>query len=400
MKSDGEAQEELLELYKRSVKRHLLSDVPVGLLLSGGVDSALLLALMNLYGKSWRTYTVGYGSSFADDELTDAAETAARFSSEHTPVTLDRKTFEEALPRIVACLEEPIASSSIVPMYFVCERAREDVKVALIGQGPDELLGGYRRHLGVRYGSLWGGSPRWVRNLVSSAITALPRNETLKRGIYSLDIPERMRRYQHVLSLMPGEKLDGLFQEGILSPDTGDKILSCWQDLAPLMSETDELGGFQFLELRSTLPDELLMFTDKLSMAHSLEVRVPYLDKEIVEYVERLSATFKVRNGSQKWLHRQVCQSLLPRTIIKRKKRGFAVNVVDDWFRGAMSKKMEEILLDRESQIYQFLRPSTVQEIFRQHQSGQNDNHKVLFSLVVLEEWLRIHNSSVHSERA
>src|ERR1700734_3783168 len=156
-KSVDEAKEELLELYKQSVKRQLLSDVPLGLLLSGGVDSGLLLALMNLYGKSWRTYTVGYGSSFADDELTDAAETASGFSSEPPPVTLDRKTFEEALPRIVACLEEPIASSSIVPMYFVCERAREDVKVALIGQGPDELLGGYRRHLGVRYGSLWGG---------------------------------------------------------------------------------------------------------------------------------------------------------------------------------------------------------------------------------------------------
>src|SRR5205823_471556 len=118
MKSVGEAQEELLELYKQSVKRHLLSDVPVGLLLSGGVDSGLLLALMNLYGNSWRTYTVGYGSSFADDELTDAADTAACFSSEHTAVLLNQKTFEEALPRIVACLEEPVATPSIVPMYF------------------------------------------------------------------------------------------------------------------------------------------------------------------------------------------------------------------------------------------------------------------------------------------
>src|SRR5882724_11899771 len=134
---------ELLDLYKRSVKRQLLSDVPLGLLLSGGVDSALLLALMNLCGDSWRTYTVGYGSTFSDDELTDAAETAGRFSSEHTAVMLDRKTFEEALPKIVACLEEPIASSSIVPMYFVCQRARRDVKVALVGQGPDELFGGY-----------------------------------------------------------------------------------------------------------------------------------------------------------------------------------------------------------------------------------------------------------------
>src|ERR1700691_2079824 len=202
--SAGEAKEELLKLYRQSVKRHLLSDVPLGLLLSGGVDSGLLLALMNLYGKSWQTYTVGYGSTFADDELADARETATLFSSRHTEVTLDRRTFEEALPKIVSCLEEPIASSSIVPMYFVCERARRDVKVALIGQGPDELFGGYRRHIGVRYAEMWRALPSWLRGSATSAINALPRNEMLKRGVYSLGNPDRMRRYQQVFSLLPG----------------------------------------------------------------------------------------------------------------------------------------------------------------------------------------------------
>ncbi len=395
LKSANEAKEELLELYKQSVKRQLLSDVPLGLLLSGGVDSGLLLALMNLCGNSWHTYTVGYGSSFADDELKDAAETAAIFSSKHTPVMLDRKTFEEALPHIVSCLEEPVAPSSIVPMYFVCKRAREDVKVALVGQGPDELFGGYHRHIGVRYGALWGGLPRSVRRAVGSVISALPRNEMLKRGLHSLDVPERMRRYQNVLSLLPGHEIDGLFQDGILPAETGDKILECWQDLPALMGETDELGGFQFLELRSTLPDELLMYADKLSMAHGLEARVPFLDKEIVEYAERLPSNLKVRNGSRKWLHRQVCQEVLPPMILRRKKRGFGVNVVDDWFRGTAQKKMEEILLDRESQMYRYVRPSAVKQIYEEHRSGQNDNHKILFSLVVFEEWLRAHTEPV-----
>ena len=395
IKSDGEAKEELLALYKKAVQRQLISDVPVGLLLSGGIDSGLLLALMNLYGSSWPTYTVGYGSSFADDELADAAETAHTLSSRHTTVTLTRSIFEETLPKIVACLEEPIASSSIVPMYFVCERARQDVKVALIGQGPDELFGGYRRHLGIHYSAWWGSLPRWIRTPISSAITALPRNETLKRGVYSLDIPERMRRYQHVLSILPGKRIDELFQDGLVGPHTGDRILECWEDLAELMTETDELGGFQFVEVRSTLPDELLMYADKLSMAHGLELRVPYLDKEIVEYVERLSAHFKVRNGSQKWLHRQVCQTYLPREILKRTKRGFAGNVVDNWFRGAMDNKMAEILLDRESRMYQYLRPQAVQKLFKEHSSGRNDNYKILFSLVVFEEWLRSYTAEV-----
>src|SRR6185369_5932595 len=214
---------------------------------------------------------------------------------------------------------------------------------------------------------------------------ALPRNETLKRGVYSLDIGDRMVRYQHVLSLMPGGRIEGLFMDGLLNGDSGDKILECWQGLGELSSQTDELGGFQFLELRSTLPDELLMYADKLSMAHSLEVRVPYLDKEIVEFVERLDANLKVRNGSRKWLHRQVCETLLPKKILRRKKRGFAVNVVDDWFRGSVGSKLDEVISDRQSLIYKFLRPSSVQEMLRQHQSAQHDNHKVLFSLIVLE---------------
>src|SRR5579863_3694502 len=302
-RTDAQAQEELLDIYKRAVKRHLLSDVPVGLLLSGGVDSSLLLALMNLYGNSWRTFTVGYGNVFADDELSDAAQTAAEFSAKHTEVLLDRRTFEESLPRVVEFMEEPVATPSVLPMFFVCERARQDVKVALIGQGPDELFGGYRRHLGTRYGPLWGGLPKWVRGPISSMVEALPRNETLKRGVRSLDTPDRLRRYQQILSLLPADQVDGLFKPDVLPPAAGDEILRSWEEFSDLMTETDELGGLQFIELRSTLPDELLMYGDKLSMAHSLEVRVPYLDKEVVEYVQRLGARFKVRNGARKWLH-------------------------------------------------------------------------------------------------
>jgi asparagine synthase (glutamine-hydrolysing) len=390
-KSAEEATEELLELYKQAIRRQLISDVPVGLLLSGGIDSGLLLALMNLNGSSWPTYTVGYGSSYADDELADGAETARLLSSKHTSVRISKSIFNEALPKIVSALEEPIAASSIVPMYFVCERARQDVKVALVGQGPDELFGGYRRHLGVRYGALWAQAPNWMRKSISSAVAALPRNETLKRGVYSLAITDRMRRYQHVLSILPGTQVEELFQDGVLAPDSGDTILDCWAELAGLMSGTDELGGLQFLELRSTLPDELLMYADKLSMAHGLELRVPFIDKEIVEYVERLPASFKVRNGSRKWLHRQVCRTYLPESLLKRRKRGFAVNVVDDWFRDAIDNKMADTLLDPQSRIYQYLRAPSVRQLFNLHAAGRQDNHKILFSLVLFEEWLRTH---------
>lgn len=389
MPSPDEARESLLAIYKRAIKRQLLSDVPVGLLLSGGVDSNLLLGLMNLQGEKWPTFTVGYGSSFKDDELADAARTAEIFSSRHTSVQIDRETFGAVLPKIVSCLEEPIASSSIVPMYFVSERARKDVKVALVGQGPDELFGGYSRHIGVHYGEYWRNLPGWLRDSVASGIRLLPRNETLKRGIYSLNVRERMRRYQNVFSIMPGETVDSLFQDGLIPARAGDTILDCWADLVPLMSETDELGGFHFLEVRSSLPDELLMYADKLSMAHSLEIRVPYLDREVVEFVERLPAKYKVRNGQGKWLHRQVCEDYLPREILQRKKRGFAVNVVDQWFRHSLNDKLITVFHDTDSFIFNYLKKDVVDELVTDHVSGKNNNHKILFSLIVLEEWLR-----------
>jgi asparagine synthase (glutamine-hydrolysing) len=397
-KEETEAARELLELYKGAVRRHLLSDVPVGILLSGGLDSGLLLALMNEQGGPWPAYTIGYGDSFADDELRDAAETATLLGARHITVRLDQDEFERSLPRIVECLEEPIASSSIVPMYFVSQRARQDVKVALIGQGPDELFGGYKRHLGVRYGEWWRGLPAGLRSVIGYAVNGLPRNEMLKRGIHSLGAENRLKRYQDVFSLAPEERIEGLFRDDVLPQKQGNhELLEYWRDLTPQMEHTDELGGFQLLEIRSSLPDELLMYADKLSMAHSLEVRVPYLDRTVVEYVQRLGANLKVRNGTRKWLHRQVCRNYLPRRILKRKKRGFAVNVVDRWFHSSLQGKLPDLLLDTSSLMFELLKPEPVGKLLEAHRSRRQDNHKLLFSLVMLEQWLRGMQSATHS---
>ena len=386
MPGDAQATEELFELYRAAVKRHLLADVPVGILLSGGLDSGLLLALMNEHGRDWPAYTVGYGQKFADDELVDAAETASLLGARHHQVRLDQEEFEKSLPNIVRFLEEPVATSSVVPMYFVCQRARQDVKVALIVQGPDELFGGYKRHLGVHYGGLWRGLPGGVQSLTRSLVGLLPRNETLKRGVRALGVADRLERYQQVFSLVPGETVNGLFRDGAAHVSG---LVDYWHSLAPEMEKLDELGGFSLLEMRSSLPDELLMYGDKLSMAHSLEARVPYLDRTIVEYAQRLDASFKVRYGERKWLHRRVCEKFLPAAILKRKKRGFAVNVVDDWFNQSATGKISELLQDDQSLMYALLQPAPVKKLLEEHQSRRQDNHKILFSLVMFEEWLR-----------
>ena len=389
MPSTKEAEEQLLELYRGAVKRQMISDVPLGLLLSGGIDSGLLLGLMGSHDGGTKTYTVGYGTSYAGDELDDAAETASLFGAENHSIRMDQASFEDTLSHIVSVLEEPVASSSVVPMYHVCERARQDVTVALVGQGPDELFGGYLRHLGVRYGEWWRRIPGPFRRVLSEMLSLAPRNETIGRALYSLDVPDRMKRYREVFALLSENRINALFQDGVLTDVCGERILECWRDLMPLMENLDELGGFQFLEVRSSLPDELLMYADKLSMAHSLEIRVPYLDLEIVRFVERLSMMFKIRWGKRKWLHRRVCSGFLPEQIIKRKKRGFAVDVVNGWYRNSLQGKVGNYLQDPESMIYGYLKHEEIGRLLKDHTIGKKDNHKILFSLVVMEEWLR-----------
>jgi len=387
---DDEAIEELDALYRRALKRHLLSDVPVGLLLSGGIDSGLLLGLMNLYGGSWPTYTIGYGrAAYKDDELQDAARTARLFGARHCEVDLTREAFETSLARTVAQVEEPVASSSIVSMFHVCERARQDVKVALVGQGPDELFGGYVRHVGVRCGEAWRQLPGWMRRGLAAGLLRLPRNEALKRGVRSLSTEGRLERYRNVFSLMPGPEVDALFRPDVLSGSAMSAVDTLWDDLAPEIEGRDELSGFQVLELRSSLPDELLMFTDKLSMAHGLEVRVPYLDREVFEFAMRLPARMKVRFGQRKWLHRQVCRRFLPSEVLRRKKRGFGVDAVDGWLQASMGGKLSGHLLDRHSLIYDSFDPEAVRGLLVEHQQRRHDHHKLLFTLVALEEWLR-----------
>jgi asparagine synthase (glutamine-hydrolysing) len=302
-------------------------------------------------------------------------------------VQLDRREFERSLPAIVSSLEEPIASSSIVPMYFVCRRAREDVKVVLVGQGPDELFCGYKRHLGIHYGDAWRKLPRPIRQVIGSAVKRLPRNETAKRGVYALGIEDRVARYEHVFSLAPAERIAGLFRGR--PPANALGYVESWTALLRETEYLDELGCFQHLEIRSSLPDELLMFADKLSMAHGLEVRVPYLDRTVVEFAERLNVSMKIRGRRGKWLHREVCKRFLPAALLKRKKRGFAVNVVDHWFQSSTNSTMSELLLDRTSLMFELLDPEPVRVLLADHRSGKDDNHKLLFSLAMFEQWLR-----------
>ena len=382
-------EDKLIELYSNAMKRHLISDVPVGLLLSGGMDSAMLLALMNKHGADWPTFTIGYGEEYKNDELSDAARTAQMLGVRNYNLRLGQRDFEDSLPKVISMLEEPIASSSIVPMYHVCGLAKKYVTVAMVGQGPDELFGGYNRHLGIRYGAYWRKVPSFLRNPVKSFIGSISKSEKVMRSLYSIDQKNRMHRYKNTLSLLPPEEIDSLFKPGILSIEHSNNIDFAWSVFENRNSELGELGGFQFYEVRSTLPDELLMYADKLSMAHSLELRVPYLDTELVQWVETIPDNIKIRLFKTKYLHRRVCSKYLPAEILKRKKRGFAVDRVNDWFNSSLSGKLNEYITDPSSLLYSYMEYDKIQSMLRAHIEQKRDFHKILFSLVVFEEWLR-----------
>ncbi len=391
MPDETEAIEELLYVYRRAVKRHLLSDVEIGVLLSGGVDSGVLLALMKELGGPWRTYTAGFGSDFKDDELMKGRVTAIALGAHNQPVELKETDFDETLAWLVPILEEPVAASSIVPMYHLCKRVRQDVKAAIMGQGPDELFGGYRRHLGVYYGRYWRSLPSWARSLSATGLSCLPRNETIKRGLFSLDSDDRFERYERVFSVVSDWTARALFRDGVLPEGAEGALFDCWSGLLPLMPPDGELNGLEFLEVRSSLPDELLLYADKLSMAHGLEVRVPYLDNEVVDFAERLSPRLKIRNGKGKWVHREAAKRLLPWSIVSRKKLGFATPV-DRWFRD-IKGPLAERLSGADSMIYRYLERDTVLSMLDDHGTGRSDNSKALFSIAVLEEWLRAYTA-------
>jgi asparagine synthase (glutamine-hydrolysing) len=388
--SVSEAESRVGELYRIAVRRQLVSDVPLGLLLSGGLDSAMLLALMKKEGSSRKTFTVGYGrDSDPDDELEDAKKTADALSAPNCTSRISRFQFEESLSKVTGILEEPVASASIVPMYFLSQRAREDVTVALTGQGPDELFGGYLRHLGVAMGSWWRRIPTSGRRLAESVARGTLRNETIRRGMSSLGVDPMVRRFEEVMSLVPAVELTSWFQDGLVPDSMEEEAHECWGDLLLDVTALDELSAFNYLEIRSSLPDELLMYSDKLSMHHALELRVPYLDHELIEYVIQLPAAYKVRALRRKWLHRRVCRSLLPKDVLRRRKRGFSSRVVDSWFRTSVSGRMTDLLRDEKSLMFGYLRFGQIERLLEEHQHGVANHHKTLFCLVVLEEWLR-----------
>lgn len=364
--------------FESAVNRQLMSDVEIGVLLSGGVDSALVAALtQKAFDKPIKAFTVGFTGSESDDrdEIQAAAETATHLGMDHRTVRMGFDDFLSVLSECVAIVEEPLATTSIIPMHFLSKLAGNHVKVVLSGQGADELLGGYRRY-----------QIELLRHFVPSAAARASlsvldrigsRNEPLVRGLRSLGIADSIRRFVSTYAVFSSDEIERLTGIRSTAAEEAFEYAANVLDAASLPSSAARMMA---IDTRVGLADDLLLYTDKVSMRESLECRVPFLDHELVRYLESLPLKHRVRIGKTKIVHKAYAQTILPRRLIDRKKKGF-LSPTNLWFRN--ERLLRSLLLDRSSRFADHFDLREVEAIIEEHQRGF-DRERQIFLLLCL----------------
>jgi asparagine synthase (glutamine-hydrolysing) len=380
---EAELVEELRARIRDSVRAHLVSDVPVGVLLSGGVDSSLLAALAAEEGtEPLRTFSIGFEErSF--DELADARLVAERYETQHRELVL-RPDAALLLPALADAFDEPFADSSALPTYLVSQLAARDVKVALSGEGGDELFGGYYTYV----------ADLLARRVGRLAALARPLAEALPSRTDRVGFDYKAKRFARAAALPPLERHHGwkeIFSAQARAELAGPAA-TAWDPLdlyRQRYAETEgaePLARMQDVDLGIYLVDDLLVKTDRLSMAHSLELRVPFLDPKVAEFAFSLPTKFKVRGSAKKRLLRQALAPLLPREIVHGRKQGFSIPIAA-WLRGPLEPFAREVLAPSAVARQGLLDPAAVTPILDRHVSGQEDLSRQIWGLMALTLW-------------
>ncbi len=378
----GEALAEYGRLFESAVERQLMSDVEVGVLLSGGIDSALVAASAQRHSQvPLKAFTIGFkdaGASNDVDEIDDARETAKFVGMEHHTARIGFDDFLETLRDCVGIVEEPLATTSIVPMHYLSRLAGSHVKVVMSGQGADEPLGGYGRYQGELYQRFL--PPSLARLGKSLAAIAGVRNERILRGLAALSHGDDAGRFLEAYSVFSDEEATRL------TGGTADGARSALEYMYQLLGCDDlpsSVARMMALDLRFGLADDLLLYTDKITMHYSLECRVPILDLELVAFIESLPFDYRVRIGKTKIIHKRFAEQSLPASIVNRKKKGF-LSPTRTWFRDG--DRLRSILLDKDSKFAGYFDLSVVEDVIRQHQLGYN-RERHIFLLLCLYFW-------------
>jgi asparagine synthase (glutamine-hydrolysing) len=379
--------ERLRELLNASVRRHLMADVPTGLFLSGGLDSSGLVVFANHHAEPPKTFTIGFSASDRGDETSAAAEVARRAGNENVRINLGPANLGDLDP-IIDALEEPLADSAMLPLWYLCRGTAAHVKVALSGEGGDEVLGGYPRYF-------WGPVVEELRPLL------LPRASNLRdltahlprRSLGPFNLVRRAAKLADSIPLSGPARYMAWFDvftrderqalAGGAQDDGGAQIETLFQAAHDL--RLDPVQRLQYVDFQSTLVDNLLMKADKISMAHSLEVRVPFLDRRLVEFGLALPPREKIGPLRDKRLMRTLLRPDLGARISRRPKRGFEIPV-DRWFREPDTEALREQL--RAGSLVKLLdfSPRAIDGLLRRHLGGEDVGRK-LFALTTLERW-------------
>jgi asparagine synthase (glutamine-hydrolysing) len=385
--SEQEYADGLLERLEESVRSRLMSDVPLGAMLSGGLDSSLIVALMaRNMGEPVKTFSIGFAEDDAN-ELADARYVADLFSTDHHELELSYTDDTVDLEDLVWHLDEPLAELSALGFYALSQLASNHVTVALSGQGADELVAGYERYRSAAVAQRWRRLPRSLR-LVGEALLA--------RG------PYRLRRLGRIVSA--GTDVDRILalhaqSEPLVLEARGAGVptgvrLERARDLV-----SSRLAGYSgaslpallYLDAQLSLVDDMLHYFDRASMAHSLEVRVPFLDHELVEYCARIPDDLKVKGLTTKHILKRAAHGILPERIVKRRKIGFFNSAVPGWFRADANRAMTDYLLQERPVYERFVERSHVERLIASHRNGDRPSYsetRLLLSLLVLEIWL------------
>jgi asparagine synthase (glutamine-hydrolysing) len=380
--------ESFVEEYRSAIKMRLISDVPLGAFLSGGVDSSSVVALMNQLQPPVTTCSIGFTED-SYDEAHDAKEFAGTLGANHFQEIVRPRAID-LIAKLAWHYDEPFADSSAIPTYYVSKLAREHVTVALSGDGGDENFAGYRRYkLTMREEQFRSYLPDGVRRSIFGPLGEwypklgwAPRVLRAKSTFQSLARP-LVDGYYHGISCCPPALKPQLFNPDVwreLAGYDSAEVLRYHYDRA---GAADPLSRIQYVDMKTYLVDDILVKVDRASMANSLEVRCPLLDHKLMELIASMPPGLKLNNGRGKYIFKKALERVLPASILSRKKKGFAVPVAE-WFRGELKERAYESLFTKRQDL---LNPAFLAHIWKQHQRGQRDWSALLWTVLMFRTW-------------
>ena len=384
-----DAEYQLVSLLEESVKLHMISDVPVGVLLSGGFDSTAMLGIAtDVVGGPLSSFTVGFDAKGIEDERPYARLAAQAMGATHHEITITADEFRDFLPKYVSHMEEPICEPPAVALYYVSKLASESVKVLISGEGGDEAFGGYPEYRNLRWlerlkrvlGPMRGPAGACV-NVANSIL----HSDRVARYGSLFSIP--LSSYYQSRAAVPARSLGKLYTLDFAHHATDHLSAGPVRPYFENVSRADAVSQMLYVDTKTWLPDELLLKADKITMANSVELRVPLLDHKLLEFAAALPTNYKIRGLKTKYIAKKVLAGRVPREIINRKKAGFPVPY-SSWLRSEMKGWVRELLLDRVSLGRGYFDCAGVENLIAENE-GTGRHSKALFTLVTLELWHR-----------